>query len=110
MSHDAECPAPSPWFVYLARGGDGTFYAGITTDLSARLAAHNEGRGAAYTRGRGPIVMVHQECLPDRSAALKREAAIKRMSRAGKLRLVDPSFHPVRKPEDSPPKGKARKG
>jgi putative endonuclease len=78
------------WFVYLARCGDGSLYAGITTDLADRLAAHNAGQGAAYTRGRGPVALVYQERVTDRSAALKREAAIKRLSRAAKLRLIRP--------------------
>jgi putative endonuclease len=78
------------WFVYLAQCGDGTLYAGITTDLAARLHAHNAGKGAAYTRGRGPVALVYHESFPDRSSALKREAMIKRMSRAEKLGLRNP--------------------
>ena len=76
------------WFVYLARCGDGSLYTGITRDLGARLKAHNSGKGAAYTRGRLPVTLVYSETAEDRSAALQREAAIKRLSRAAKLRLL----------------------
>ena len=77
------------WFVYLARCADGSLYAGITNDLAAREAAHNRGKGAAYTRGRLPVMLVYSDKAESRSAALRREAAIKRMSRGGKLRLID---------------------
>jgi putative endonuclease len=76
------------WLVYLARCADGSLYTGITNDLEARLAAHNSGKGAAYTRGRLPIVMVFTEMAGTRSAALRREAEIKSLSRPEKLRLV----------------------
>ena len=75
--------------MYLARCGDGSLYTGITNDLAAREAAHNGGKGAAYTRGRLPIVLVYSEKVENRSAALKREAVIKRLSRGEKLRLID---------------------
>ena len=77
------------WFVYLARCGDGSIYTGITNDLGARLEAHNNGKGASYTRGRPPIKLVYSETVENRSAALKREAAIKRLSRGGKLLLIN---------------------
>jgi predicted GIY-YIG superfamily endonuclease len=81
--------APSvAWHVYLVRCGDGTLYAGATTDLSRRFAAHASGKGARYTRGRGPLVLAWSEEVPDRSAALRREHEIKRLQRAQKLRLV----------------------
>jgi uncharacterized protein (TIGR02453 family) len=76
------------WFVYVARCGDDSLYTGITTDPSRREAAHNTGRGAAYTRARAPVRLVHLEPAPDRGAALRRELAIKRLSRAGKERLL----------------------
>ncbi len=75
------------WFVYLLRCGDGTLYAGITNDLKARLAAHRSGRGAKYTRGRGPLEIVHVERRRGKAAALRREHALKRMRRAEKLAL-----------------------
>lgn len=79
--------APS-WFVYLLRCADGTLYAGITTDPDRRLAEHNAGVGARYTRARLPVEMVHLEFAPDRAAACRREAALKRLPRAAKLALV----------------------
>ena len=75
------------WTVYILRCRDGTLYAGITDNFPRRLAAHNAGRGAKYTRGRGPLVPVYQEACPDRSAALRRERAIKSLSRPQKLAL-----------------------
>jgi pyrroline-5-carboxylate reductase len=76
------------WYVYLLRCGDGTLYAGATNDMEARLAAHRSGKGARYTRGRGPLAVVHCESHPDRAAALRREREIKRMRRAVKLALT----------------------
>ena len=75
------------WTVYILQCRDGTLYTGITDTLPRRLAAHNGGKGAKYTRGRGPVVLVHQESCPDRSAALRRERAIKALSRSQKLAL-----------------------
>ena len=75
------------WTVYILLCRVGTLYTGITDNLPRRLAAHNGGKGAKYTRGRGPVVLVHQESCPDRSAALRRERAIKALSRSQKLAL-----------------------
>ncbi|MEO8199476.1 MAG: GIY-YIG nuclease family protein [Gemmatimonadota bacterium] len=80
--------SPQSWFVYLARCADGTLYAGITTDPVTRAKAHNAGRGAAYTRSRLPIEMVLIEPATDRPAALRREAAIRRLNRVEKIRLI----------------------
>lgn len=77
-----------PWFVYLARCGDGTLYTGVTTDPRRRQVAHNTGRGAAYTRARRPVRLVHLEPAAGRGAALRRELAIKRLSRADKERML----------------------
>jgi putative endonuclease len=77
------------WCVYLLRCGDGSLYAGITNDLERRVAAHRAGRGARYTRGRGPLKVVRVETRRTRSSALKREAAIKQLSRQAKLALLD---------------------
>ncbi len=77
-----------PWYVYLLRCGDGTLYTGITDDLERRLAAHRAGKGAKYTRGRGPLELVYTEEQPDRPAALRRELAVKKLSRAEKERLI----------------------
>ncbi|HEX5964182.1 MAG TPA: GIY-YIG nuclease family protein [Gemmatimonadales bacterium] len=76
------------WTVYLARCNDGTLYTGITTDLKRRLAEHNSGCGASYTRSRAPIVLVYWEPADDQSGALRRERAIKRLSRTEKEKLV----------------------
>ena len=69
------------WFVYLLRCGDGTLYTGYTDDVERRLAVHQSGKGAKYTRSRLPVTLVYREELPDKSAALRREAAIKKLTR-----------------------------
>ena len=76
------------WYVYILRCGDNTFYTGITDNLPRRLAAHRSGRGAKYTRGRGPLTLVYTEEHPDRSAASRREWAIKHLPRSQKERLL----------------------
>ena len=76
------------WYLYMLRCGDGSLYTGITTDVEKRLAAHRAGKGAKYTRGRGPLELVYREELPDHSAALKRELEIKSMPRAEKEKLI----------------------
>jgi putative endonuclease len=76
------------WFVYFLRCGDGTLYAGITTDLQRRLSAHRAGKGAAYTRSRPPLKLVYRETAAGRSEALRREAALRRLSRREKLSLI----------------------
>ena len=76
------------WFCYILRCADDTLYTGITNDIEKRLAAHNQGTAAKYTRARGPVLLVLVENCTDRSAALKREMAIKSMSRAQKLALI----------------------
>ncbi|BBJ00284.1 hypothetical protein FGKAn22_19760 [Ferrigenium kumadai] len=77
------------WVCYLLRCADGTLYCGITNDLDKRLAAHNAGIAAKYTRTRGPVELAYMERCPDKSAALKREMAIKQLTRAEKLALID---------------------
>ncbi len=76
------------WTVYLLRCRDGSLYAGVTTDLARRLARHCAGTASAYTRARRPVRLVYAERQPDRSAALRREAALRRLSRRAKLALV----------------------
>ncbi|USF25815.1 hypothetical protein N510_000731 [Firmicutes bacterium ASF500] len=76
------------WYVYILRCGDGTLYTGITDNIPRRLAAHQAGRGAKYTRGRGPLELVYQEEAPDKPAALRREIEIKRFKRTEKERLI----------------------
>ncbi len=77
------------WCCYLLRCADDTLYCGITNDLDKRLAAHNAGTAAKYTRTRGPVELVYVEPCTDKSAALKREMAIKQLTRAGKLALIE---------------------
>ena len=72
----------------MLRCGDGSLYTGITNDLPRRLARHNAGTASAYTRARRPVHLVFQERHPDRSAALRREAAVRRLTRAEKLALA----------------------
>ena len=85
------------WHVYLARCRDGTLYTGITTDPDRREAAHNDGRGASYTRSRRPVRLIHLEPAADRGAALRREHAIKRMTRPMKEQLVQASSSRLRR-------------
>lgn len=75
------------WWVYLIRCGDGTLYCGIAKDVEARLAQHREGKGARYTKGRGPMEVVYREACSGKPEALRRELEIKRMGRAAKLLL-----------------------
>ncbi|MFN7959157.1 MAG: GIY-YIG nuclease family protein [Holophagaceae bacterium] len=76
------------WSVYLLRCGDGTLYCGIALDVEARLAQHQAGKGAKYTRGRGPLELVYREACTTRTEALRREQAIKRMPRTQKAALA----------------------
>jgi len=76
------------WSVYMLRCADGSLYTGIAKDLSARLAVHNAGKGAKYTRARLPVHLVWREQAEDRSMATKREIAIKKLNRSGKLALI----------------------
>lgn len=77
------------YWVYILRCADGTLYTGTTDDVERRAAVHNSGKGAKYTRGRTPVTVVYREACPDKSAALRREWAVKRMSRAEKLHLIE---------------------
>lgn len=77
-------------YTYMLRCSDGTIYSGYSNDPSRRTAAHNRGRGAKYTRSRLPVELVFSECFPTKREALKREAAIKKLSRAEKLVLISP--------------------
>ena len=81
------------WFVYMLRCGDGSLYTGYTDDVARRLAVHQSGKGAKYTRSRLPVTLAYQEELPDKSAALRREAAIKKLTRGEKLRLIEAGNH-----------------
>jgi putative endonuclease len=72
----------------MLRCGDGSLYTGITNDLARRLARHRAGTASAYTRARRPVRLVYRERQPDRPAALRREAALRRLSRSEKLTLL----------------------
>ncbi|MDR1292419.1 MAG: GIY-YIG nuclease family protein, partial [Clostridiales Family XIII bacterium] len=76
-------------YVYIAECADGTYYTGYTTDVKSRAKAHNEGKGAKYTRSRRPVKITYTETFDEKSEALKREAAIKRMSRKAKAALIE---------------------
>ena len=76
------------WTVYILECKDGTLYTGITDDLPRRLAMHTAGKGAKYTRGRGPLILRYEETCADRSTASKRESAIKKLTKEQKLSLI----------------------
>ena len=77
-----------PCYCYIVECADGTYYTGWAVDPERRVAVHNRGRGARYTRTRRPVRLVYVEPQPDISTALKRERAIKRMTREGKRKLI----------------------
>ena len=79
-----ETPAAKPWHLYVLRCRDGSLYCGITNDLTRRVAQHNAGKAARYTRGRGPVVVVRSWEHESKSAALKAEFAFKKLSRVAK--------------------------
>lgn len=79
----------SIWQLYILRCADGSLYTGITTDVDKRLEAHRSGKGAKYTRGRGPLELVYREICGSHSDALKRELQIKGFTREQKLQLID---------------------
>lgn len=75
-------------YTYILRCSDDTYYTGWTNHLEARIRAHNSGRGAKYTRGRGPVELVYYEEFETKEEAMRREAAIKKMERKEKLCLI----------------------
>jgi putative endonuclease len=90
-------PQSSTWLCYILLCADGTLYTGATNDLDKRLVAHNAGTAAKYTRARRPVELAFVEVCADKSAALRREMAIKALSRAEKLELVDNQEHRARR-------------
>lgn len=76
------------WYLYILRCKDGSLYTGITTDVEKRLEAHRSGKGAKYTRGRGPLELVYREQCGTHSDALKRELAVKALTREQKQALI----------------------
>lgn len=81
-------PTDGSHYVYIIECADGSLYTGYTTDVARRIAEHDAGEGAKYTRGRTPVELRHTESFGSRSEALKREHEIKTLSRADKQRLV----------------------
>lgn len=76
------------WNLYILRCGDGSLYTGIAVDVERRLQMHRSGKGAKYTRGRGPLELVYREECEDHSAALKRELAVKALTKEEKENLI----------------------
>jgi predicted GIY-YIG superfamily endonuclease len=81
-------PPGETWFVYLLRCADGSLYTGITKDVKRRCQQHDDGTASRYTRSRRPTKLVYREAHPNRSSALKREAAIKAMTRQEKVAMI----------------------
>ena len=77
----------STWKLYILRCGDGSLYTGITDDLERRLCAHRAGKGAKYTRGRGPLILRYTETCENHSSALRREIAVKKLKKEEKVAL-----------------------
>ena len=76
------------WYIYIVQCSDHSLYTGVAKDVAARVAQHNDGTGAKYTRARRPVQLVYSETVPDRSAALRREHEIKRMESGKKRHLI----------------------
>ncbi len=76
------------WYLYILRCGDGSLYTGITTDVERRFKTHCQGKGAKYTRGRGPLTLAYRETCGSHSQALKRELKIKALPRQEKEKLL----------------------
>ena len=83
-------------YCYIVECADGTYYTGWALDPEKRVAIHNKGRGARYTRTRTPVKLVYVEELPDRTSAMKREIAIKRLKREGKGKLISEERNPYK--------------
>lgn len=83
--------------VYILRCKDGSLYTGWTNDFEKRLQSHRSGKGAKYTRGRGPLVPVYLEYFPDKTSATKREAAIKKLPRKKKQLLLESELNELGK-------------
>ncbi len=77
-----------PWYLYIVLCSDASLYTGITTNIKRRIRAHNTGRGAKYTKGRGPVELVHMRMFSNRSDASKAESKVKKLSRKKKIELI----------------------
>ena len=91
---------PKPWCVYVLRCSDRSLYCGITNDLKRRIRQHNNGTGARYTRGRGPVKLLRSWPAENKSAALKAEIAFKKLKRSAKMALIKSPSSPVCSPLD----------
>lgn len=89
--------AGGDWFVYILRCADDSLYTGVAIDVAARVATHNAGKGAKYTRGRRPVTLVYREKTGSRGAALRREAEIKRLPTTAKRELAGSSRRRARR-------------
>ncbi len=76
------------WYVYIIECSDGTLYTGITTDVNKRIETHNKGKGAKYTRGRTPVILLVTFTFNTKSLALKEEIRIKKLNKVDKLSLI----------------------
>ena len=77
------------WSVYILKCADKTLYTGITNNIARRLKDHESGNGAKYTKGRGPLKLVYQEFMENRSLSSKRESEIKKLNKQEKFALID---------------------
>lgn len=77
------------WVVYILECSDRSLYTGITNDLEARIEAHENGTGAKYTKGRGPLILRYKEHCPNRSIASKREIEVKKLTKSAKIYLIN---------------------
>lgn len=89
-------------YTYLVQCADGSLYCGWTNHLKERVEAHNAGQGAKYTKSRRPVRLVYYEEFPTKQEAMRREWAIKQLSRMEKLRLAESQTQPCRYPEPEP--------
>ena len=90
-------PAARSWYVYLVECRDGTFYTGVACDVERRLAEHNSGRGARYTRGRAPVTLAAASRAMEKRAAYRLEWAVKQLPRADKVSAVRAAGKPARR-------------
>lgn len=97
MDEPAPSGVPQTWHLYVIRCGDGSLYCGITNDVPRRLDMHREGKGARYTRGRGPLWLLGAWAHEGRPAALRAELAFKKLSRAHKEKWLEDHLQPLGK-------------
>lgn len=86
------CSMQNEWIVYILKCSDDTLYTGVSVDVDRRIAMHNAGKGAKYTRGRGPVSICYREICQSKADALRREHEIKSLSRKKKLALIDKCY------------------